>query len=205
MGVTYSICYNVSKMMAYGLFSFRVVHRERIIETGGALLAMNHQSYFDPPLASICCRRQIYFLALRKLLKWPILGSLFPRLNVIPVDPGRADMIALKSVIRVIKAGNCAIVFPEGARTRDGALRPARPGLGLVIAKTLAPVVPMRIFGAHEAYPRGQKFPKLHPITIVVGEPIRFTEADLVGEGRDLYQALTQRVMDRIAAIEFER
>src|SRR3984957_12715330 len=110
MGATYSICCNISKMLAYSLFSFRVIHRERIIETGGALLAMNHQSYFDPPLATICCRRQIYFLALRKLMRWPILGALFPRLNVIPVDPGRADMSALKAVIRVVKGGNCAIV-----------------------------------------------------------------------------------------------
>src|ERR1700722_9380651 len=109
MGATYSICCNISKMLAYSLFSFRVVHRERIIETGGVLLAMNHQSYFDPPLAGICCRRQIYYLARGKLFEWPIRGWLFPKLNVVPVDPGRADMIALKTVIRVVKAGNCAI------------------------------------------------------------------------------------------------
>jgi 1-acyl-sn-glycerol-3-phosphate acyltransferase len=126
-------------------------------------------------------------------------------MNVVPVDQERADMSALKTVIRIVKEGGSTIVFPEGGRTRDGNLQPAQPGLGLVIAKTLAPVVPMRIFGAYEAFPRGAKRVRLHPITIVVGEPLYFTKEDIAGGGRDLYRQLSQRVMDRIAAIENER
>jgi 1-acyl-sn-glycerol-3-phosphate acyltransferase len=114
-------------------------------------------------------------------------------------------MSALKAVIRLVRAGNSTVIFPEGSRTPDGTLQPAQPGLGLIIAKTLAPIIPMRIFGAYEAFPRGRKFPVRHPITIVVGEPLHFTEADLVGKGRELYQSLSERVMARIAAIEYER
>jgi 1-acyl-sn-glycerol-3-phosphate acyltransferase len=186
------------------LFRFRVIHRERIIETGGVILAMNHQSYLDPPLVGICCRRPIYYLARKTLLDWPILGPIFPKLNVVPVDQDRADMSALKTVIRLVKAGHSTIIFPEGSRTLDGSLQPAQAGLGLVIAKTLAPVVPMRIFGAHEAFPRGAKKIRLCPITIVVGDPIIFTGADVAGGGRELYQHLSERVMDRIAAIRLE-
>lgn len=205
MGAWYSIGYNLTKLIARTLFSFKVVHGERIIETGGALLAMNHQSFVDPPLAGICCKRDIYFLARKTLLDWPILGPILPKMNVVPVNQERADMSALKTVIKLVKAGNCTIIFPEGGRTEDGKLQPAQPGLGLVIAKTLVPVIPMRIFGAYEAYPTGAKFPKRHPITIVVGEPMYFTEADLTSGGRDLYQKLSERVMERIAAIEYER
>ena len=206
MGAWYKFGYKTSTFLARAFFSFRVVHPERIIETGGALLAMNHQSFLDPPLAGICCKRDIHFLARKTLLKWPVLGPIFPKLNVVPVDQDRADMSALKTVIKLVKAGHCTIVFPEGGRTLDGKLQPAQAGLGLIIAKTLAPVVPMRIFGAYEAYPTGAKIPKPHPITIVVGEPVIFTEADLAGgSGRELYQRLSQRVMERIAAIEYER
>ncbi len=113
-------------------------------------------------------------------------------------------MSALKAVIKLVRAGHSTVIFPEGSRTLDGNLQPAQPGLGLVIAKTLAPVVPMRIFGAHEAFPRGGGKLRLHPITLVVGEPMRFTEADLEGGGRDLYQRLSERVMERIAAIRLE-
>lgn len=205
MGAWYSLGYNLTKLIARTLFSFKVVHGERIIENGGALLAMNHQSFVDPPLAGICCKRDIYFLARKTLLDWPILGPILPKMNVVPVNQERADMSALKTVIKLVKAGHCTIIFPEGGRTEDGELQPAQPGLGLVIAKTLVPVIPMRIFGAYEAYPTGAKFPKRHPITIVVGEPMYFTEADITGGGRDLYQKLSERVMERIAAIEYER
>ena len=186
-------------------FRFQTVHRERIIEEGGALLAMNHESYLDPPLAGISCRREIHYLARKTLLDWPILGPLFPKMNVIPVDQDRADMSALKTVIRLVKAGHCTIVFPEGSRTLDGSFLPALPGIGLVIAKTRCPVVPMRIFGAREAFPRGGRPHFFKPITLVVGEPMHFTDADFTGKGRELYQRLSERVMERIAAIRHER
>jgi 1-acyl-sn-glycerol-3-phosphate acyltransferase len=205
MGGWYRFGYITSFVIAKTLFAFKVVHRERIIQEGGVILAMNHESYLDPPLAGIACQRELHYLARKTLLEWPILGPILPEMNVIPVDQERADMSALRSVIKQIRAGHAMVIFPEGARTLDGQLQPAQPGLGLVIAKTLAPVVPMRIFGAHKAFPRGGKPRPFTPITLVVGEPIFFTKDDLVGEGRDLYQRLSERVMERIAAIEYER
>jgi 1-acyl-sn-glycerol-3-phosphate acyltransferase len=206
VGAWYQFSYRLSKLLAASLFDFKVVHAERIVEEGGAILAMNHQSYLDPPLAGIACRREIHFLARKTLLEWPILGPIFPKLNVIPVNQERADMSALKTVIKLIRAGESTVVFPEGARTLDGQFQPAQPGLGLIIAKTLAPVVPMRIFGAHEAFPRGGRPHLFRPITLVVGEPLYFTEADLAdGDGRELYQRLSERVMERIMAIPYER
>ena len=134
----------------------------------------------------------------------PVLGWFLPHLNVVPVDQEGTDRSALKALIRILKAGNATVVFPEGARTLDGNLQPALPGLGFVIAKTLAPVLPMRVFGSHEAMPRGRKRLRPHPITIVIGEPLRFTEADLEPRGKELYQRLSERVMKAIAALEIE-
>jgi len=198
----YRCGYKLSWLLARLLFSFQVIGRDRIPNTGGCILAMNHESYLDPPLAGICCRRPIHYLARKTLLEWPILGPIFPKVNVVPVDQERADMSALKTVVKLVRAGECTIVFPEGARTLDGKLQPAQPGLGLIIAKTLAPVVPMRIFGAHAALPRGGGGLRLCPIRVVVGEPMVFAEADVEGGGREVYQRLSERVMERIAAIE---
>ncbi len=175
-----------------------------MIQSGPVILAMNHQSYLDPPLAGITCDRGIYFLARRTLMEVPLLGWLLPKLNVIPVNQEGIDRSALKALIRVLKSGNGALVFPEGSRTLDGNLQPAEPGLGLVIAKTLAPVVPMRIFGAHEALPRGRGGLHFVPITIVIGEPIFFTSADVKSREKNLYRRLSQRVMDAIAALELK-
>ena len=75
----------------------------------------------------------------------------------------------------------------------------------MIIAKTLAPVVPMRVFGAYEAMPRGGR-PRLHPIKVKVGPPVYFTKEDLVSlageDPRAVYQRLSERVMAAIAAIE---
>jgi 1-acyl-sn-glycerol-3-phosphate acyltransferase len=202
MGLTYAIGYKLSKAVARTFFGFRVHGRENMIEEGGCILAMNHESYLDPPLAGICCDRQIYYLGRRTLMKWPILGRVFPLVNVIPVNQERADMSALKAVIKLVRNGHCTVVFPEGSRTPDGSLQPAQPGLGLIIAKTLCPVVPMRVFGARAAFPRGGTPRLFKPIQIVVDQPMHFDSADLVGEGRELYQKLSERVMERITAIQ---
>ena len=202
MGGWYRFGYILSQVIAKTLFSFKVVHRERIIEEGAVILAMNHESYLDPPLAGIACRRELHYLARKTLQKWPILGPILPDLNVVPVDQDRADMSALKNVIKLVRNGECTIVFPEGGRTPDGNLQPAQPGLGLVIAKSLVPVVPMRIFGAYEAFPIHGKI-SCTPVRIVIGEPMIFTEADLEGaSGRELYQRLSERVMQRISEIQ---
>jgi 1-acyl-sn-glycerol-3-phosphate acyltransferase len=204
MNPYYFTVYHFTRFIARVFFRYRVIHRERIIQNGPVILAMNHQSYLDPPLAGIACDRAIYFLTRKALLDVPVLGWILPKLNVVPVDQEGNDRSALKAVIRILRAKHCTIIFPEGSRTLDGNLQPALPGIGLVIAKTLAPVVPMRIFGAHEALPRGRATLRFCPITIVVGESIHFTPADIEPGGRDIYQKLGQRVMDAIAALRLE-
>lgn len=203
MNVYYWLGYNLSRIVAKIFFRFRILHRDRMIQSGPVIMASNHQSYFDPPLVGNASDRAMYFLARRSLLNVPVLGWLLPKLNVIPVDQEGVDRSALKGIIKVLKRGECALVFPEGARTLDGNLQPGQPGVGLIIARTLAPVVPVRIFGAHEALPRGGGL-HFHPITIVVGDPIYFSEADLQPRDKNLYGRLSQRVMDAIAALKLD-
>ncbi len=205
MSPTYWFFLRFAELVARLCFSLQVTGRENLPRSGGYLLAMNHQSYLDPPVVALAADpRPIHFLARKTLLRWPILGPIFPRLNVVPVDQERPDMSALKNVIRLLRAGETTIVFPEGARTLDGELQPAQPGIGLIIAKTLVPVVPMRVFGAYEAMPRGSSRVRMHPITVKIGEPLTFTADDLKkssGDNRDVYQGLSERVMSAIAAI----
>ncbi len=204
MNFYYSLGYHLSRWLARLLFRFRILHRERMIQTGPVILAMNHQSYLDPPLAGNACDRAIYYLAKRTLLNNPILRWLFPKLNVIPVDQEGIDRSAVKGVIRLLKANQGVLIFPEGSRTLDGQLQPGLPGVGLIIAKTLAPVVPMRIFGAHEALPRGGNRLRLACITVVVGEPIYFTEKNFTDGGKESYARASQRIMDAIAVLRLD-
>jgi 1-acyl-sn-glycerol-3-phosphate acyltransferase len=201
MGLVYQTAYYLTRAVAHCCFDYRVFNREAIPPDGGLILAMNHQSFLDPPLAGIACDREVYFLARKSLLKTPLLGRFLLDLNVIPYDQEGTDMSALKSVIRVVRAGDAAVVFPEGTRSRDAQLLPAQSGLGLIVAKTLAPVVPMRIFGAHEAFPRDASKVRLSAITLVVGEVLRFGARDFEGDSKAAYRRVSQLVMQRISSL----
>src|ERR1700719_3329427 len=109
MNFYYWFGYHLSRLAGRLLFRFRVIHRERMIQSGPVILAMNHQSYLDPPLAGNACDRPIFFLARRSLLKVRVLGWLLPKLNVIPVDQDGIDRSALKALIRVLKNGHAAL------------------------------------------------------------------------------------------------
>lgn len=201
MTIVYNIFHNLAKLVARLFFALRIVHPERMVESGPLIIAVNHSSFLDPPLAGICSRRGVHYLARKSLLDWPLLGPLFPAMNVIPVERDGNDMSALREVIKRINAGNAVVLFPEGTRSPDGSLQQARAGIGLVIAKTGAPVLPMRIFGAHNAFPKASKLPRATNITVSIGEPIHFSREELAAPGRDTYRLLSERVMREIAAI----
>ena len=208
MSPTYWFFLNFARIIARTCFSLEVHGREHLetLRGQGCLLAMNHQSNLDPPVAALTCPWPIHFLAKKTLMNWPVMGRFFPRLNVIPIDQERPDMSALRAVIRLVKNRQTAVVFPEGSRTLDGRLQPAQPGLGLIVAKTLAPVVPVRITGAYEAMPAGAGSGDIRcvPIRVRIGPALRWDQAALAGrgEGRDLYQGLSEEVMAAIARIE---
>jgi 1-acyl-sn-glycerol-3-phosphate acyltransferase len=207
MTFTYSLCYTLSRIIARLFFSLRVVHPERMIEEGPLIVASNHQSFVDPPLVGICSKRDLYYLARKTLLNIPLLGKLLPHINVIPVDRDGNDMSALKTIIRLIRSGKGVVLFPEGTRTPDGSLQRGKQGIGLIIAKSKAPVQPVRVFGAFEAFPKGSGKISAIPLTVVIGEPIRFTPEELDpascgGDERALYQKLSDQVMAAIAGLQ---
>jgi 1-acyl-sn-glycerol-3-phosphate acyltransferase len=197
----YRLGYTISKVVAELGFRLRIYGRENLIEDGPAILASNHASYLDPPLVGVSCRKDVYFLARKSLFERPVVGPILAQLNTIPVDRDRGDVGAVRALIKLLKSGNRVLVFPEGTRSKDGNLQPARAGVGLLIAKSLAPVVPVRVFGSFAALPRtgGIRFV---PITVVIGKPLFFTKQDLETDERAAYQVLSDRVMAAIAALE---
>jgi 1-acyl-sn-glycerol-3-phosphate acyltransferase len=196
----YGLCKTIGKIA----FQYQAFGQEHIIEDGPAIMAANHQSYLDPPLVGITCREELYFLARKTLFRNKIFGPILSRVNALPVDLSGADLTAVRTIINLLKQGHRTVIFPEGTRSLTGEIQQARPGIGMIIAKTLAPVVPMRIFGSFQAWPKGGKI-KLSPITVVVGKPMRFTKEDFADKSRDAYQKISEQVLATIAAIEKPR
>jgi 1-acyl-sn-glycerol-3-phosphate acyltransferase len=123
-------------------------------------------------------------------------------LNCIPVDQEGSDVAGLKRIIRLLRAGERVLFFPEGSRSADGQLQTGQAGVGLVVAKARVPVQPIRIFGSYQALPRGAAFPRLAKIRVVVGEPFRFSDDELAAKGKEFYQRASDRIMGEIAKLE---
>ncbi|MCX8496569.1 MAG: lysophospholipid acyltransferase family protein [Akkermansiaceae bacterium] len=183
------------------LFGLRIIGSEHLISDGPVLVASNHQSFLDPPLIGNLYKTEMVFLA-RKTLFVGFFKWLYRQWNAIPVDQDRPDMASLKTIIRKLKEGHRVLVFPEGARTLDGTVGAAAPGIGLIAVKSGAVIQPVRISGAHEALPRGSGRIRLARITVHVGPPIRLTPEELQSSNnKDGYERITQQIMNAIKAL----
>lgn len=181
-------------------FRLEVRGRENIPPLNQPLLiCSNHASFLDPPVIG-CVFDTIYFFARRTLFDHPFMAWLLPRMNTIPIDRDRPDLSGLRTTLRIVKAGHPILLFPEGTRSATGELGPAQRGVGLFIAKTGAPVLPVRIEGSHQAWPRGGR-PRPHPIRVTIGPLITDLKPDPNADPSDDYLRLAQQVMDAIAKL----
>jgi 1-acyl-sn-glycerol-3-phosphate acyltransferase len=188
-------------ILAQILFRLRVIGRENFNVEGPVIIAANHQSYLDPPLIGVAFPGELHYLARNTLFKNRLANWILTEVNAIPVDRDRGDVGAVRAVLKLLKDGHRTVIFPEGTRTLTGQIQKARPGIGMIIAKTLVPVIPARIFGSFEAWPKNGKF-KPNPITVIVGKPIRFTSEDVASDEREIYQKISERILGEIAKLE---
>ena len=180
-------------------YRMRVTGREHVPASGGAVIAANHCSYLDPPVMAGCNNRRIvHFMARDTLFSTPIARWFFPRVAVIPLDRTRGDLGALKKAIATLKEGKVIGLFPEGTRSPDGQMHPAKGGIGFLIAKGEVPVVPLYISGTYEAFPKGAK--KMRPSRVVarLGKPITPEEIRAAMPTKGDYGAVGELVMRRI-------
>ena len=180
-------------------YRMRVTGREHVPASGGAVIAANHCSYLDPPVMAWCNNRRIvHFMARDTLFSNPIARWFFPRVAVIPLDRTRGDLGALKKAIATLKEGKVIGLFPEGTRSPDGQMHPAKGGIGFLIAKGEVPVVPLYISGTYEAFPKGAK--KMRPSRVVarLGKPITPEEIRAAMPTKGDYGAVGELVMRRI-------
>jgi 1-acyl-sn-glycerol-3-phosphate acyltransferase len=184
-----------------GFYGLRIDGRENLVTEGAVLVAANHQSYLDPPLIANIYDTPMYFLA-RKTLFRGFCNWLYRRWNAFPVDQDNPDLAALKTIIRLLKQGERVAMFPEGARTLDGHIADAAPGVGFIAAKAAAVIQPVRIRGAFEALPVGARCLRAARISVNIGPAIRLTPAEFKqASTKEGYDLLAKRIMAAIAAL----
>jgi len=208
MNAAYYLGWCFFRLLYATYFHWRVFNPGRVPLNGPVILASNHASYLDPPLVGSGLHRGINYLARDTLFRFPGLGWLLRKWDAVPVDREGGGAAGLRAILDRLLAGGAIILFPEGTRTRDGKLQPAKSGIGLTVIKSNAVVVPVRVFGTYEAYGRHVKIPRPYQAVVKYGRPISFeklrAEAKTCSKARlkEIYQEVADEIMAAIAKLE---
>ncbi|MDR1123853.1 MAG: (d)CMP kinase [Elusimicrobiota bacterium] len=198
----YKLIYNLLKL------SFRAYFRlfcktdikglENIPLSGGLIIACNHLSNFDPPLAggfTELKRDSVYFTK-KELLGWPLLGLVFRSPKFIAVDRKRAggDLSSLKAALKAVKSGNSLFIFPEGTRSKTGRPGRAKQGVGFLAYYSGAPVLPLKVINT-------DKLPFTRRVGLTVGKPFTM-KPDETRPAKEQLQEFADRIMDEINKLD---
>jgi pantoate ligase/cytidylate kinase len=176
---------------------------------GPVIVVSNHASSADPVLIGAFLLkwqgRALNWLGKRELVETPVIGWAMRQVPIHPVDREAADMEAFRTAKRILDSGNILAIFPEGTRSRDGALQSVRDGAGVLALMSGAPVVPVGVIDSDQAWPRGSLMPKFGKHVIVrYGAPFRVADDPAVSGApnrRKATEAATRLIMTRIAEL----
>ena len=201
MKILYYLGWSVTRVISKLIFRIKISGGENFPPSGGFILATNHISYYDPPLVGSWAPRQVYFFAKQELFKNKLFGWIIRQTNALPVRRGAIDRQALELSLDVISRGYGLTIFPEGTRSKTGALQPGKPGVSYLAAKSGYPVLPVALMGTEDRYVLEQlkHFRRIH-IIATAGKLMTLE----MPQGKNREQILddqTEEIMCQIAAL----
>lgn len=164
------------------LHSVRWQGVENVPRTGAAILAANHQSWYDPVVIALAVHRRVTYLGWDYYCNMPVLGTLMRLAGSIPVDTDSPEPSSIAKMLRLLEQGRLCGIFPEGGRTLDGLIGEPKPGAAALALRTGAPLIPVTISGAHRGWGRGQFHPVPTHISLYFGRPLH---VDRICGGRE--------------------
>ena len=180
-------CSWVFGFLAKVFFQLKAQGGEHLTPTP-SLICPNHTSFLDAVLIFLATphhrRQSLFFLGSTYYFDLPVIRHLVKALRVIPVDSARHLVEAMQASAYVLRHGKTLCVFPEGARSITGELREIKKGVVILAKEVGVPITPASIQGAHAAWGPTRTFPKPHPVNIIFGPEMSYTQ--LCAAGRRL-------------------
>jgi 1-acyl-sn-glycerol-3-phosphate acyltransferase len=170
--MTYGFCRTLCMCVARVFFRVRVQGAEAISMASGVLVCSNHQSFLDPVIVGMTCRRQMNFLGRETLFRNRMFSAFIRFLNAIPIQREGTGIGGLKETLKRLKRSEAVLMFPEGTRTNDGSIRDLKPGFCALVRRGKVPILPVALDGAYDAWPRHRKLPRFSKLAVCFGEPI---------------------------------
>ena len=153
-------------------------HRKLAIAMEGEVL----RGWRHPPSEMSWLKRLI------GLIKYLLVVGLF---NVFPLPQKSGFRRSFDFAGESMDRGYSVLVFPEGARTKDGAMKPFMEGIGLLAKNLNVPIVPARIEGLFSLKERRKKFASRGEMKVKIGQSIVLSSDDSA--------AITQQLYERVA------
>jgi len=150
------------------LWGARYRNAQNVPASGGAIIAANHQTYFDPFWLGAPIGRQVRFLAWDKAFDWPVAGTLMRLLGAWPLQVQKGDPRAIRRSVQWLREGGMLVIFPEGGRAfSDGEMQEFKVGAARMALEAGVPVLPVTIRGGNHIWPRDWRYPRLGRFEIV--------------------------------------
>ncbi|MGE5400405.1 MAG: AMP-binding protein [Ignavibacteriales bacterium] len=169
----------ILKVLFKPLFKFYIrIEGEGIenIPQTPVIIAPNHQSFLDGLLIANVLKNKTldktYFFAKEKNIKSSFTRFFARNSNILILNINKDLKLTLQKIATILKKGNNMVIFPEGARSRDGNLMDFKKSFAIISKELNVPVVPVVIDGAYEKFSIGSKFPKPGKIRLKFLKPI---------------------------------
>jgi 1-acyl-sn-glycerol-3-phosphate acyltransferase len=202
--------YKISRPILKAVFRFlfrtlgqvTITGRDNIPRGKPCVIAMNHVSIYDPPLAGAFWPGPLEIIGAIDVFEKPFQGQLLRAYGVIPVHRGDYDRALLTRMVRIIEAGHPLLIAPEGGRSHIPGLMKAKPGVAYLAEKTKVPIVPVALVGTTEDFWQRAKRGERPPLEIRIGKPILLLESTCRGnEKHGVRQNNADLVMRNIAGL----
>ncbi len=159
----YSILNFIVRIFCKLIFFVEIKGEENIPKEGAAILAVNHVSFWDPPIILAFIKRPMRTMAKAELFRHKLLAPFLRMAGAFPVHRGTNDITAIKTALRTLKEGGLFTIFPTGTRNKPGDNVDAKAGVALIASKSGAPVIPIAIRGGYKPFKK---------VTIHIGTPL---------------------------------
>ena len=182
-------------------FGLRIIGSEHLHCGERCVFASNHLSYADPLVAGCALDREVDYVAKKELFRNRLIAWFVRAHNALPIDRDEIDRAALKLISSKLKSGKSIMMFPEGTRSKNGAIAELKPGFGFIAMHNSATVVPMHLKGTNDLI---GCFLRKRRLEVRIGPPIRLPEGYTPLDRKSEYRILSRMVLEEMRMLKDE-
>lgn len=174
-----------------------VTGQENLPEEAAVYVA-NHQGNFDIPILLTVLHEPHGLVAKQELAKLPFVRAWMRHLHCLFVDRSspRAGAQVIVDGARLLESGRSVSIFPEGTRSRGGAMHRFQGGAFRIATRAGAPIVPVTIDGSYRLMEAQGFWIRPASVRVTIHPPIA-----TAGMSREQARTLPEQVHDTIVSV----